>query len=322
MQISEIEIDKIKPDPNQPRKTIGDEDLWEMACSIISQGVINPIEIDKDFVIVTGERRWRAAKLAGLKTVPVKVIDVGKNERILRQLQENIHQKTMAPLDMALALDKIRKQVVTSAAEVKKGSGGFRQGRPGINEVHELIGMPESTISEYLDLLGFEGEMKEALKDPNFSRSKVASLKEAPVKYQKELEHFVATQKSIPRDTVRHLATALRRADKFNEGDKAKELLSQNFEGLSTLDAQSKINKVIPDEETRMKGPADAARFVSRKIIELMEVLEKHPLSSLDGFSGSLVKKDLNNLGAFLQRYFHGREKEEIVKITTDKLTK
>ncbi len=77
-KIISIPIEKIKPDVNQPRQYIDEEDLKGMAQSIVTEGIINPIEVDKNFVIVTGERRWRAAKIAGLKSVRAMIIEVSK----------------------------------------------------------------------------------------------------------------------------------------------------------------------------------------------------------------------------------------------------
>lgn len=312
IEFKEVEIDKIKPDPDQPRQSIGELDLNDMAKSIVNEGIINPIEVDEKFVIVTGELRWRAAKIAGLKTVPVKVIEKPSDkERFIRQAQENIHQNAMAPLDIAMALDKIRKQFLTTAAEAKQGSGGFRHGHPGVTELHGLLGMPESTISEYLDLLGVEGELKEALKDPKFARTKIAKIKDAPEKYREKLEHVVATQKDISRDTVGHLVKALKKADGYDEDDKAEELLKENFEGLSTTEAVKKINKIVPDEESRLKEPADALKFVSEKIIELMEFLDAHSLKSFDDFHRPLVVRDINSLGFYLSSYLKGKDMGE-----------
>src|SRR3989338_3453322 len=115
MEIIEIEIDKIRSDPNQPRKHFDEEAMEELATSIKNKGVINDIEVDQDFIIVTGERRWRGAKIAGLKTVPVKVLNnISDDDRFIRQAIENIHQEKMAPLDTAMMLDKIRKKILTS----------------------------------------------------------------------------------------------------------------------------------------------------------------------------------------------------------------
>ena len=76
-----IPIDKIRPDKNQPRKSFDEDALKGMAVSIKNEGVINAIEIDEKFIIITGEQRWRAAKIAGLKEVPVKIIENITEER-------------------------------------------------------------------------------------------------------------------------------------------------------------------------------------------------------------------------------------------------
>ena len=106
MNIIQKNINEIRPDTNQPRKNFPETRIREMAKSILTEGIINPIEVDKDGVIVTGEIRWRSAKEAGLKTVPVKVIDPGKT-RFRRQVVENVHHNTMTTMDTSRALSKL-----------------------------------------------------------------------------------------------------------------------------------------------------------------------------------------------------------------------
>ena len=317
-----IPIDKIRPDKNQPRKSFDEDALKGMAVSIKNEGVINAIEIDEKFIIITGEQRWRAAKIAGLKEVPVKIIEnITEQNRFIRQMQENLHQNTMSALDTANAFEKVRKWVSKPAAGFdrdEKHQGEYFQ--KGTKELAKLFGISEETIRQYRNLLGYEGETKKALSDPNFSRTKLDELKKTPGKYQKEFEHVIATQKKLPRDTVRNIATALRRAERYDEDDEARELLKQDFEELSTVEALSKINKIVPDDASRFKEPADAAKSISEKIIELMELLDKHPLDTLNGFSKPAVMKDLNNLGYFITKYFKGTEKIEGKAITDKKL--
>lgn len=74
-EIKEILIDKIKPDKNQPRKTFDEEELKNLANSIIENGLLQPIEIDEENMIIDGERRWRAHKIAKKKTIRCVVIN-------------------------------------------------------------------------------------------------------------------------------------------------------------------------------------------------------------------------------------------------------
>lgn len=101
-----VEISKIKPDPKQPRKYFSKESIEELAASIKEHGVIKNIEIDKNFFIVTGENRWRAAKKAGLGQIPCRIIDPSDESRFERQLHENIHHAPMSEWDLAMAIKK------------------------------------------------------------------------------------------------------------------------------------------------------------------------------------------------------------------------
>lgn len=316
-------IGKLRPDENQPRSYFDEETLEAMAISIRNEGVINAIEVDKNFVIITGEQRWRAAKLAGLKEVPVKVLGaLSEKERFVRQMQENLSRNTMGPIETAKGFDKIRGKWLTSTTAAL-ARDKFHKGnryQKGIKDLHEIFGIPETTISMYLDLLEEKDPaMVKALKNPKFQMSKVATVNSSPKKYQKKLRHIVATQIDLPRDTVRHMAAALGRAEKYGEVEKATELLNQNFEGMRTLEALGKINKIVPDEESRFKEPADAVKLISGKVIEFMELLEEHPLESFDNFHRPLTIRDLNSLGFYLQNYLQGKKWEDM-KITKTKL--
>src|SRR5882757_665606 len=107
MKILELELKKIKPDPNQPRKLFNPDKVNELAQTFKTVGIINPIEVDEDYMIITGENRFRAAKVAGLTTVPVKVLKIDDNTRFLRQVIENIQYNNLSPFEIAKALEKI-----------------------------------------------------------------------------------------------------------------------------------------------------------------------------------------------------------------------
>ena len=313
-----VPIGKISPDKNQPRQYFDEESLKDMAVSIKNEGIINPIEVDENFVIITGERRWRASKLAGLKEIPVRILaGLSPDKRFIRQVQENLHQNTMSAWDTALALDKVR-NILCSPGEHQLKAG---QDTWGVTQLAHLFGKEKSYYSEVLGLLEETGEMREALKDPAFQRTKLRQItKSTPEKYHKGLRHIVATQKKISRDTVRHLAAALSRADKYGEHDKAKKLLAENFEGMSTLVALSKINKFVPDEESRVKEPGDAVKFISEKVIDFMELLEEHPLTSFDDVHRTLTIRDLTALGFYLQNYLQGKSGKDMVLVKKTKM--
>lgn len=114
MVLVALRIDMIQPDPYQPRRTFNDDSLKELSESIRQDGVIQPIEVTEvrpqQYIIVHGERRWRAAKLAGLDTIPavVRRRDYDDVTRFVRQLVENIQREDLNDLDRAEGIQRLR----------------------------------------------------------------------------------------------------------------------------------------------------------------------------------------------------------------------
>ncbi len=114
LQLLAIRIDAIYPDPDQPRQTWPQESLSELSQSIKQDGLIQPIEVTTSgpgrYLIVHGERRWRAAKLAGLETIPAIVRRRAYDEitRYVRQLVENIQREDLNDVDRAAGLLRLR----------------------------------------------------------------------------------------------------------------------------------------------------------------------------------------------------------------------
>lgn len=129
-------IDSVSPDPDQPRKTFDEDRLRELAETYRVEGQIVPIEVDEDGVIVTGERRWRAAKLAGLGEVDVIVRT--PRDRLRRQLIEEFHREKIEDIERARAM----KRFMASFAE-----------RPSISEAARILGLPRTTLRRYLEMV-------------------------------------------------------------------------------------------------------------------------------------------------------------------------
>ena len=115
LDLKAVRLDRIVPDPNQPRRFMPTETLEDLAASIREQGVIQPIEVDYDpdqgvYVLVHGERRWKAAQMAGLETIPaiIKPSRLDRATRLIRQLIENIQREDLNDVDRARALVALR----------------------------------------------------------------------------------------------------------------------------------------------------------------------------------------------------------------------
>jgi ParB family chromosome partitioning protein len=153
--IAEIEIDKIIPNEYQPRKTFNDEKLKELAASIKEQGVIQPIIVHRvgtNYGLIAGERRWRATRLAGLKTIPALVREATKRELIEQALIENIQREDLNPLEAAEAFKRLQEEFKLTQEDLAK-----------------RVGKERSTITNFLRILGLPKEVKQGLSSGSLS---------------------------------------------------------------------------------------------------------------------------------------------------------
>lgn len=126
-------IDRISPNPDQPRKQVDDESLQHLADSIRENGILLPLVVrryddgeDERFEIIAGERRWRAAKLASLGEVPVLVKDVSPQDQLELALVENIQRRDLNPLEEAEAYLRLVRDYGLTQEEVARRVGRER----------------------------------------------------------------------------------------------------------------------------------------------------------------------------------------------------
>lgn len=141
--LNRINIDDIKPNENQPRKTFDPEKIEDLANSIREHGVIQPIvvrKVDKWYEIVAGERRWRAARAAGLKEVPCIVRNLTDEEHMLLAIIENMQREDLNPIEEAEGLERMISTFGMTQAEISKSVG---KSRPYITNSLRLLKLPE-----------------------------------------------------------------------------------------------------------------------------------------------------------------------------------
>lgn len=127
--IRELKINEIEPNTEQPRRNFDDEKLNQLADSIRQYGVVQPIIVRKDtdtYHIVAGERRWRAARIAGLSTVPVVIKEISNRQVMEIALIENLQREDLNPLEEAEAFDRLIKEYSLTQEEVSKAVGKSR----------------------------------------------------------------------------------------------------------------------------------------------------------------------------------------------------
>lgn len=145
--IHEIELSKIKPNPSQPRTDFNDEALNELSVSISRLGLIQPITVREDgddYMIISGERRFRASKIAGLKTIPAYVRKADDAQMLEMALVENIQREDLNAIEIAQSYQRLI------------GELNLNQ-----EELADRVGKKRSTVTNYLRLLqlGPEGQV-------------------------------------------------------------------------------------------------------------------------------------------------------------------
>jgi len=144
-KILNLDVDLIKPNPNQPRKTFDQQHLDELAASIRENGIIQPIVVTrngKEYQIIAGERRWRASQLAGYEKIPAVLKSATEEEALIWALIENIQRKDLNPIEEAMAYKEIMdQQGMTQEAMGKK----LGKNRARIANTIRLLKLPVST---------------------------------------------------------------------------------------------------------------------------------------------------------------------------------
>ncbi|HOU75667.1 MAG TPA: ParB/RepB/Spo0J family partition protein [Candidatus Dojkabacteria bacterium] len=126
LQILEIDIRKIKPNPYQPRQQFDPEKLIELADSIRSKGVFQPLLVKKEgdfYILVFGERRLRAAKIAGFEKIPVMVKEIADSDMVEMAVLENIQREDLSPVEEANAYEQLMKEHGVKIKDLSKKIG-------------------------------------------------------------------------------------------------------------------------------------------------------------------------------------------------------
>lgn len=255
-KVQKIDRTKIQPNPEQPRKHFDETALRELAASIKQYGIVQPLVVTQDgtdYIIVAGERRWRAAALAGLDKVPVIVRSHQELEKLEIGLIENVQRVDLSPLEQALSIHRLNQQFSLSMDDIAK-----------------RLGKAKTTITNIVRLLQLPDDAKQALTNGKIVEGharQILALKEQPEK-QKELL-----------DSIIKYGWSVRQAEQFvttlKQGAKTKDEATQGM--AKTTPETKKLEKVInsPVSIRRMAkgGGRLELHFKSEK--ELQRILEQ-----------------------------------------------
>ncbi len=138
-----LKITEIEPNKKQPRKTFNDEALQALADSIVENGIIQPLTVrpyGDVYQIVAGERRWRAAKIAGLREVPVRIMELTDEQTMQIALIENLQREDLNPIEEALGYQQLIDTFNMKQDEVAKRVG---KARSSVTNALRLLTLPE-----------------------------------------------------------------------------------------------------------------------------------------------------------------------------------
>lgn len=187
-RMEELEVESIIPNPKQPRTIFDDDALEELADSIATLGLIQPItvrrESDGKYIIISGERRWRASRLAGRKTIPAYIREADDKELHEMALVENIQRQDLNAMEIAISLQRLIDEC------------GVTQ-----EMVAQRVGKKRSTVANYLRLVQMCPEVQAALKENQITMGHAKAIAGAPEESQPALVRKVVKKELSVRAT-------------------------------------------------------------------------------------------------------------------------
>lgn len=232
--VGELDINKIEPSGNQPRKSFNEDSIQELAESITIHGLIEPIIVKKSdngfYKIIAGERRWRAAKIAGLKKIPALVKEYTEQQIMEVALIENIQREDLNPIEEAMAYERLIKDY-----KLKQ------------DELAERVSKSRVAITNSLRLLKLDKRVRDMIIEDKIKSGHARTLigiEDMDMQYNVAVKVFdenlsvrqtekLVKQINAEKDT---------KADKADKKDSQEELIYKNYEEKLKLAIGTKVN--------------------------------------------------------------------------------
>lgn len=266
--VTELEISKVKPNPNQPRKNFDPEALNDLAASIKVHGIIQPIVVNKepngDYLIIAGERRWRAANICGLKTVPVIIKNYTSKQVKEISLIENLQREDLNPIEAARAIKELMEEY------------GLTQ-----ETVSERIGKSRSNIANTLRLLTLYPDVIKMVEDGKLSSGHARCL----VVIEDQNTQIKLAQSVVSKNlSVRDLEKVVK-----NITNPSKKVVIKTEQSLELKELINQMQKTFATKVSAIGNDAKGRIYIdyySRddldRIAELLELLNKKEMTLQD----------------------------------------
>jgi len=255
-KVQELPIDAIIPNPEQPRQSFDEATLKELAESIKQKGLLQPIIVRKldtgGYMIVAGERRWRAAKMAALERIPAIVMQLSKEESIELALVENIQRDDLNPLEMAETFHRLIEEF------------GYTQ-----QSLASKIGKDRATVANYLRLLNLPVQIKEALRSGQITMGHAKAILSLPTKTLQ-----VQALKDVLKGSlsVRQTEALCKKLTEDKKTPKKKTLKDPNIQALEDKLRQSLGTKVNLKHKGN-RGKIEIEYYSLEELDRLIEIL-------------------------------------------------
>ncbi len=257
-----VKVSRIEPNHEQPRKDFKEEQLQELADSIRQYGVLQPLLVQKRgdlYEIIAGERRWRAAKMAGIKEIPVVIREYGKQQAMEIALIENVQREDLNPIEEAIAYQRLMQEF-----HLKQ------------EEIAERVSKNRSTITNSMRLLNLVPEVQQMLVEGLISSGHARSLLALS-----DPEQQILLAERIIRDhlSVREVEKAVKAMGKVSKEkkrekekeDEALELIFRNLEERMKSVVWTKVNI---NRKDRSKGKIEIEYYSEAELERIVELIE------------------------------------------------
>lgn len=255
-----LNINRIEPNKNQPRKEFNEDALQELAESIRQFGVIEPLVVVKRkgyYELIAGERRWRAARLAGLKEVPVVIKDYDDQQIVEIALIENIQREDLNPIEEAHAYERLIEEFHLTQ-----------------DEVAERVSKSRTTVTNALRLLKLTEKVQQMLIDDMLSTGHVRALITiADPQLQYETAMYIFDKKLSVRETESYVKKLLNKKPKEKTTEKEDPELSFLYKAIENRLKESLGTKTTIKAKTRESGKIEIEYYSQEDLERITQLL-------------------------------------------------
>ena len=258
--VNEISLKELRPNPYQPRKVFSEEAIEELKQSILLHGILQPIiarKSIKGYEIVVGERRYRAAAAAGLKTVPVVVRQMTEQQMMELAILENLQREDLNPIEEAFAYQTLLERLNLTQDELAKRLG---KSRPHITNHVRLLSLPEEIknyISEGKISMG-HGRALLALKNKEKLHAVVEKVMKEKLNVRQLEQYIHQLNDNVPRET------------KTKEQQKKDVFIIQRETNL-----RERLGTTVTIKQTKKKGKIEIEFFSQEDLDRILDLISQ-----------------------------------------------